>query len=178
MKALARIKKYYWSIMLISTLSGVGLLSCNPFAPDIDPEGLAGVNVLGDPTSVDGFFQLFKNAYELRDTALYGRLFAQDFEFAYFDFEQNQEIRWDRATELNISFNLFQSVQQISLDWNFYIQLDTTQTAATIVRNFSLTIEQDEENIFVGTGRARMNLRRVTPGSPWKAFFWFDESDF
>ncbi len=157
----------------------ITLLGCNPFAPAYDAEGLGDRNLLGDPTTVDGYFQLFKNSYELRDTTLYGRLFAQDFIFTYYDFEQGQEISWDRATEMNISFNLFRSVRLIILDWNYYIQLDTSLVSeALVIRSFNLYIEQDDELAFNGTGRARFRLKRDEPGDPWKAVSWFDDSDF
>jgi len=151
---------------------------CNPFAPSYDPEGLANVNLLGDPTHVDGYFRLFKNAYELRDTSLYGSLFEPDFIFAYYDSDLGQEIQWDRDTELSTSYNLFQSVIQINLDWNYYTQLDTTDVEAFIIRNFNLNIEQDEQNVFSGSGRARFKLRRESVGDAWRAYFWFDDSDF
>ncbi|MEM6631772.1 MAG: hypothetical protein AAF694_19005 [Bacteroidota bacterium] len=155
------------------------LYGCNPFAPAYDPDGLADINLLGDPTTVEGYFQLFKNSYELRDTTLYGRLFAPEFSFTYFDFEQGQEIQWDRATEMNISFNLFRSVRLITLDWNFFVQLDTTQVErAFIIRSFNLFIEQDDEIAFNGTGRARFVLERAGQGQPWQAISWFDDSDF
>ncbi len=156
----------------------LALASCNPFAPAQDPNGLANVNLLGDPTQVEGFFQLFKNAYELRDTSLYGRLFSKDFEFVYYDADLGQEIRWDRDTELSISYNLFQSVLQITLDWNYYSQLDTTETEASVIRNFNLMIEQDEQNVFSGSGRARLRLKRERAGDAWQAYYWFDDSDF
>ncbi len=161
----------------LATLTVISI-GCNPFAPDYDPEGLADQSLSLNPTSIEGYFATFKNAYELRDTVLYGRLFTQDFEFAYFDFEIGQEISWDRATEMNIAYNLFQSVQQINLDWNFFTQLDTTEVEAFVVRNFNLTIVQDEQNVFVGAGRARFRLRRNNIGDPWLAYFWFDDSDF
>ncbi len=153
-------------------------LSCNPFAPAYDEDGLSGINVLGDPTTIDGYFQLFKNAYEMRDTTLYGRLFTEDFVFTYRDFDLGQEISWDRATELNISYRLFQSVLQINLDWNYYVDRDTTPLEASITRNFNLIIEQDESTAYSGAGRARLRLRRASPGDAWKAYSWFDDSDF
>lgn len=159
-------------------LSIICVVSCNPFAPENDPNALSSLSGSLDPTSIEGYFASFKNAYELRDTVLYGRLFTQDFEFAYFDFELGQEISWDRATEMNIAFNLFQSVQQINLDWNFFTQQDTTELEAFVIRNFNLTIVQDEQNVFVGAGRARFRLRRDALGDPWLAYFWFDDSDF
>ena len=169
--------QYVSPAILLSLLCG--LLSCNPFAPAYDPAGLAGVNVLGDPTTLDGYFKLFKNAYELRDTTLYGRLFTQDFTFAYYDAEQNQEVQWDRATELNTSYRLFQSVLNINLDWTWYTEIDSSAgNEALVIRNFNLSIQQDESTTFSGTGRARLRLRRAGPGEAWRAFYWFDESDF
>ncbi len=161
----------YWFLLLT-------ILSCNPFAPAYDPEGLANADLLGDPTNIDGFFRLFKNAYELRDTTLYGRLFATGFTFAYYDADLGQEIEWDRATELTISYNLFQSVKQVNLDWNYYSQLDTTETEASVIRNFNLSIAEDEQTVFAGSGRAKLRLRRETPLSAWQMYYWFDDSDF
>ncbi len=156
----------------------IGLMACNPFAPSYDPDGLAQVNLLGDPTTVDGFFRRFKNAYELRDTALYGNLFSRDFIFEYYDQELGQEVSWDRATELLTAFNLFQSSLQINLDWNFYVELDSTATDALVLRNFNLTIETEDKGTFSGSGRARFRLIKGNPAAPWKAIYWFDDSDF
>ncbi|RMG18471.1 MAG: hypothetical protein D6730_22795 [Bacteroidetes bacterium] len=164
----------HWLVALLL----LGSVGCNPFAPSLDPNGLAGINLLGDPTNIEGYFQFFQNAYELRDTSLYAQLFTSDFVFTYYDFEQGQEISWDRATELNISYNLFQAVQQINLDWNFYNQLDSTATEAFVIRNFNLTIVENEETAFTGSGRAKFWLRRQQAGLPWKAYKWFDDSDF
>lgn len=163
-------------ILLISMATGV--ISCNPFAPSYDKDGLTGVDFLGNPTNLDGYFRLFKNAYELRDTTLYGRLFSQDFIFSYYDSDLGQDIQWDRDTELSISYNLFQSVIQITLDWNYYTQIDTTPTEAAVIRNFNLTITEDEETVFTGTGRARLRLARKSQTDAWQANYWFDDSDF
>lgn len=162
---------------LILLLFGLGL-SCNPFAPKYDPDGLNSFNSLGNPTNINGYFKLFKNAYELRDTNLYGRLFAPNFVFTYYDFEKGQEFSWDRATEMNTSYRLFQNVQQINLDWNFVVEMDTTDTTAFIVRNFNLSIIENEQNAYTGTGRARFRLKRQHGGDVWKAVYWFDDSDF
>ncbi|MEO0898406.1 MAG: hypothetical protein AAFY71_18485 [Bacteroidota bacterium] len=151
---------------------------CNPFSPAYDPDGLSQVNLLGDQTTIDGFFVRFKNAYELRDTTLYGNLFGKAFIFEYYDQELGQEVSWDRATELLTSFNLFQSSAQINLDWNFYIELDSTTTDALVVRNFNLTIETENQGTFSGAGRARMRLNKANPADAWQAVYWFDDSDF
>ena len=171
-------ERFYRSLCIALCAATLLTAGCNPFAPAYDEDGLADLDLLGDPSTIEGYFLLFKNAYELRDTTLYGRLFTQDFTFAYYDFDQGQEISWDRATELNISYNLFQSVEQINLDWNYYPTPDTTLTEAYVVRNFNLTIQENEQNAYVGTGRARLRLRRKAPGEPWQAFYWFDDSDF
>ena len=83
-------KHIVWISVLMSM--GLSMWSCNPFAPAYDPEGLSQVNVLGDPRSIEGYFKRFKNAYELRDTTLYGALFSTDFAFAFYDQELGQEI--------------------------------------------------------------------------------------
>ena len=164
-------------ILLISILL-VGLLGCNPFAPHFDEEGLNDQNLLGDRTTVDGFFDYFKNVYEIRDTSLYGRIIAPDFTFTYFDFDQAAEVSWDRGQELAISYNLFRNVQRITLDWNFYVENIETDTEAIVNRNFNLTIVEDENTAYSGTGRARLTLRRLAPGEPWIMVNWFDDSDF
>lgn len=155
-----------------------GLLSCNPFAPRYDAEGLSDLNSLGNPNSIEGFFKLFKNAYEFRDTSLYGRLFAGEFVFSYYDFDQGQELSWDRATEMNTSYKLFQASRQINLDWNFYMELDTTDTTAYIIRNFNLSVTENNDAAYSGTGRAQLRLKRARVTDPWKAVYWFDDSDF
>ena len=79
---------------------------------------------------------------------------------------------------MNTSYRLFQGVQQINLDWNFYVQKDSTDTTAIITRNFNLSITQNENTVLVGTGRARMRLRRANAAAAWQAYYWFDDSDF
>ncbi|MEZ4852237.1 MAG: hypothetical protein R3B93_27240, partial [Bacteroidia bacterium] len=164
--------------ILFLSLGTTLLIGCNPFSPRYNPEGLADINLLGDPTHVEGYFRLFKNAYELRDTTLYGRLFASDFTFSYYDPDLGQDISWDRDTELATSYNLFQGVLQINLDWNYYTQLDTNETEAIVIRNFNLTIEETEETVYSGAGRAKLRLKRNMPGEAWQAYEWFDDSDF
>jgi hypothetical protein len=171
-------KKYRFFINWFCSFGLLAFVSCNPFAPTYDPDGLSSTNSLGNPVSIQGFFQLFKNGYELRDTSLYGRLFTHDFNFAYYDFEKGQEFSWDRATEMNISYRLFQASEQINLDWNFYTEIDTTDTTAFVVRNFNLSIVQKDQTAYTGTGRARLRLRRARLGDAWRAYNWFDDSDF
>lgn len=164
--------------LLIPLILFAFVAACNPFAPSFDDEGFDEDELLGDRTTVDGFFQYFKSAYEIRDTSLYGKLFTPDFEFTYYDFDQAAEVSWDKGQEMVVSYNLFRSVQQITLDWNYYLQRDENDTVAFIVRSFNLTIVENENTVYSGTGRAKMRLRRQGPGQPWQAYWWFDDSDF
>lgn len=165
-----------WIIPLIFSL--FALTACNPFAPDFDPNGLEDQNVLGDRTDIDGFFQFFKNAYELRDTSLYGKMFTSDFTFVYYDFDAAAEQNWDKGQEMATAYNLFRNVKQITLDWNFYVENSIVGDTASVVRNFQLTIVENESSIFSGNGRARLRLRRESIGMPWRIYYWFDDSDF
>ncbi len=165
----------WWIGILFSALL---LVACNPFAPEFDPDGLSDQNVLGDRTTIDGFFDFFKNAYELRDTSLYGKLFTSDFVFVYYDFDAAAEQRWDKGQEMATAYNLFRNVRQITLDWNFYVENSVSGDTANVVRSFNLTIVENESSVYSGTGRARLRLRRSGDGEPWRIYYWFDDSDF
>jgi len=151
---------------------------CNPFSPKLDSETLKNQQMPASRKTIDGVFQFFKTAYESRDTSLYGRLFAQDFTFGYYDFDANVQINWDRAQELNLTYKLFRNTEQITLDWNYYVQKDSTELEASVVRSFNLTIVQNSQSIFTGTGRARLRMRRADTDSDWQIWYWFDDSDF
>ena len=133
---------------------------------------------LGDRTTIDGLFDFFERAYEIRDTSLYGRLFTQDFVFVYYDFEQAVEVRWDKGQEMATAYNLFRNVQQIALDWNFYVEQSVVGDTAFVVRSFNLTIVEDANSVYSGTGRAKLRMRRQGEGQPWFIYYWFDDSDF
>lgn len=152
--------------------------SCNPFAPAYDSEGLNAINSLGDRSTIEGMFRFFKNSYELRDTSLYGKLFTPDFTFNYYDFDNASTVTWDKAQELALTYNLFRSARTIQLDWNYYIEKDSTALEASVIRNFNLTIIQQDQTTFTGSGRARLKMRRNLVTDPWKIWYWFDDSDF
>jgi hypothetical protein len=166
-----------WLILplLAALLFGV---SCNPFAPALDEDGLIDEDLLGDRTTIDGLFEYFKNTYEIRDTSLYGRMFSKDFTFTYYDFDLGAEISWDRGQEMISSHKLFRGVQQITLDWNFYVEREESDTLASVVRSFNLTIVEQEDKVYNGTGRAKLRMRRATATDPWLIYYWFDDSDF
>lgn len=156
------------------------LAGCNPFAPGIDNVFIDRNALLGDRASVSGFFSYFRNTYELRDTLLYGKMIAPDFKFVYFDFANNNQTFWDRDIEMQSAFRLFRSIKSVTLLWNNYVRADTasSDTLALVERYFNLTIVQDDQNIFRGTGSAELLLVRGKRGEPWRMRQWRDKSDF
>ncbi|MGB3619394.1 MAG: hypothetical protein WBA12_14855, partial [Catalinimonas sp.] len=161
---------FYRGLTAVVLAAGLGVLSCNPFAPGLDDAPIDPNELLGDRRTLDGFFEWFRNAYELRDSVLYGQLIDPAFRFSYFDFQNNVYVSWDRDTEMLSTYNLFRGVQSTSLRWNNYVFVDTTgsDTVATVERAFNLSIVQDEQNIFMGTGSAQIQLVRNAPDTPWR----------
>ena len=154
----------------------IPLSSCNPFAPGLDDVIIDQC----DRRTFDGFFECFKNAYELQDSTLYGRLVAPDFIFTYIDFINNTEIKWGRDVEMRYTYNMFRQVKSTSLQWNYYIIADTSisDTLASVERAFNLFIFQDDQNVFRGTGSAGLILTRKSKEDFWKMASWYDDSDF
>ena len=154
------------------------LLSCNPFAPSVDEDIITQDKLLGNRRTVNGLFEWFRNAYELRDSLLYGQVLAKDFTFSYYDFDKNVEINWNRDVEMRTTYNLFRSVTSISLQWNDYRSIDTTVANPGVERSFVLNIAMNQQNVFRGAGSARFQLRKDTVDGYWKVISWYDNSDF
>ncbi len=168
----------------LRTLSSFLLLlvvsACNPFAPSLDEVQLNQEEILGNRRTINGFFEWFRNSYELRDSTMYGRLLAPEFTFTYLNFQNSTEESWDRNVEMQTTFNLFRGVKSINLQWNQYIELDTItyDTLARAERSFNLIITQDDNNIYRGVGSALLILRRDSPTGYWRMQSWYDKSDF
>lgn len=156
------------------------ITSCkkNIFKPRVVKDDNSLLSALGNRKTVDGVFLWFKNAYEFRDTTLYGKLLHPNFRFTYYDFANNTQISWDRGEEMRIQHRLFQNVKNISLTWNNYLQVDTTATQAEIIRSFNLLLEIDAYTSYRGTGRVIFTLTRNQPEEEWMLVNWFDDSDF
>ena len=153
--------------------------SCNPFAPSLsegDPFG----DLLGDPTTIEGFFTNFRNAYELRDLSLYEPLIDSSFVFQYTDFDAGIERGWSFAQELESTRRLFQNAALIQLQWNQIISRDTLEAErqTRVVRSFNLTIALEEGEVFRGDGNVNFLLVRPDTTGTWKLRFWRDESEF
>ena len=167
--------------VLVGALLGalLGLGACNPFAPGFD-DTAASPTSLGDRRTVQGFFEYFRNAYQLRDSTLYGQLLARDFTFTYTNFADNTQQVWTRDVDVLSTYRLFRSIRSASLQWAQYIVADTTQsdTTAMVERAFNLIINQDDETVYRGIGSARIELVRPSRAAPWRMRRWFDKSDF
>ncbi|MFQ5570924.1 MAG: hypothetical protein ACE5G0_14690 [Rhodothermales bacterium] len=155
------------------------LPACNPFAPSLgegDPFG----DLLGDQTTVEGFFTNFRNAYELRDLSLYEPLIDSAFVFQYVDFEAGIEREWNFAIELESTRRLFQNAGLIQLQWNQIISRDVLDAnrQARVVRSFNLTISLEGGEVFRGDGNVNFLLVRPDTASVWKLRRWRDESEF
>ena len=166
--------------LVLTGLFAALLAACNPFAPTLDDAVTDPNKLLGDRTTVNGFFEWFRNSYQIRDSTLYGQLLAPEFKFTYFDFSNNTEVNWNRDVEISTTHKLFRGVRATSLQWNQYIIADTTlsDTLAITERAFNLTITQDDATIYRGVGSARIVLVRKSKSDPWKMRSWYDKSDF
>jgi len=165
---------------LLAGICAAALAACNPFAPTLDDAVTDPNKLLGDRTTVNGFFEWFRNSYQIRDSTLYGQLLAPEFKFTYFDFSNNTEVNWNRDVEILTTHKLFRGVRSTSLQWNQYITADTafSDTLAIAERAFNLTINQDDATIYRGVGSARVVLIRRSKSEPWKMRSWYDKSDF
>ena len=147
----------------------------NPFAPGLDNSPAQSAC---DPTSVDGIFQCFQNAYSFRDTAAFGPLLAGNFIFVYRDYDLGIDITWGRDEEMRATYGLFQNAQSLDLIWNNFVTRTETDTSATAVRSFNLTVTYNPSSIDRVDGYANLTLARTSAGSPWTITLWRDESNF
>lgn len=166
-------------LALLLTMLGGLAAACNPFAPSLsegDPFG----DLLGDPTTIEGFFTNFRNAYELRDLSLYEPLIDSSFVFQYTDFDAGIERGWSFTQELESTSRLFQNAALIQLQWNQIISRDTLEAdlQARVVRSFNLTIALEGGEVFRGDGNVNFLLVRPDTIAAWKLRFWRDESEF
>jgi hypothetical protein len=154
--------------------------ACNPFAPGLDERLGAGDSILGDAKTIDGVFQNFKYAYTFRDTTIYGQLLSSDFTFIYRDYDRGVDVTWGRDEDMQTTYGLFQNVQRLDLVWNNIISLstDSSNTKATVSRNFNLTVSFNPSDIVRIDGYATWTLIRPDPEKSWLIVRWRDESNF
>ncbi|MEM1126216.1 MAG: hypothetical protein AAGI71_06150 [Bacteroidota bacterium] len=171
----------YGSLVLtVAVVATCALLAgCNPFAPALE-EGNAFGDLLGDPTTVEGFFTNFQNAYELRDLSLYEPLLDSSFVFLYYDFDAQVDREWRFSQELESTRRLFQNATLIQLRWNQVLSQDVFDEGrqARVVRSFNLVISLDAGDAFRGDGNVNFLLVRPDTSAAWQLSRWRDESEF
>ena len=154
-------------------------VSCNPFAPALEEGNFFG-DLLGDPTTVNGFFTNFKNAYELRDISLYEPLLDSSFIFVYYDFDALVEREWGFAQELASTQRLFRNASLVNLRWNQILSQEFINAGlqARVVRSFNLIITLEGGDAFRGDGNVNFLLDRADSTDNWQLRQWRDESEF
>lgn len=157
----------------------LSVAACNPFAPTLqegDPFG----DLLGDATTIEGFFTNFRNAYELRDLSLYEPLLDSAFVFEYYDFDDQVDREWGFGQELASTRRLFQNAGLIRLQWNQILSQDLFDAGqqARVIRSFNLTISLDGGDVFRTDGNVNFLLARPDTAAAWKLNRWRDESEF
>lgn len=136
--------------------------------------------MLGDPTTVDGFFTNFRNAYELRDISLYEPLLDSAFTFIYRDFDAQVDRQWGFGQELESTRGLFQNASLIRLQWNQILSQNIAEarTEAQIIRSFNLVVTLENGEAFRGDGNVNFSLVRADSTQSWLLRRWRDESEF
>jgi hypothetical protein len=154
------------------------MAACNPFAPSLE-EGDPFGDLVGDPTTVSGFFTNFQNAYELRDLSLYEPLLDSSFIFIYYDFDAQVEREWGFSQELESTRRLFQNASLVRLSWNQTLSQDTltNERLVRVVRSFNLTLSLEGGDAFRGDGNVNFLLARPDSSAPWQLRRWRDESE-
>ena len=163
--------------ILISVL-GMFLAGCNPFAPALE-EGNPFGDLLGDPSTIEGFFTNFRNAYELRDLSLYETLLDSSFTFVWHDFDSQVDREWGFSQDLETTRRLFQNSSLIRLQWNQIITQDELERYVhmRIVRSFNLTVTLEQGDVFRTDGNVNFQVVRADSVSAWRLRRWRDESE-
>ncbi len=163
--------------MLIALTIVLG--SCiNPFSPALEKADILD-DILGNPVTIEGFYTRFQNAYQLRDTTLYGPLIDAQFIFTYRDPELNVDVSWGRAEELNTTARLFSTSRDIQLQWNnisSFFQNDL-KTRAQVIRRFNLMVMVNETTTYRTDGATNFILTRSDSTKAWQLLSWRDESE-
>ena len=170
-------KKSFVILLLMAALI-VFINSCNnPFAPGVSSNENLGNAVLGDQTTVEGVFENFRYAYTFRDTVVYSKLLDRDFTFEYYDYDKGVDVSWGREEDMRTTYRLFQSAQNLDLNWNeVIIEGGGNDSLKVISRGFSLSITFSSSDVVSIYGRVNLRLIKRQDNGPWKILKWKDES--
>jgi len=170
-------KKIKTSILLSVFILCIFTSCINPFAPTA-VDGDIDVPILGDQTTVEGFFQNFLYAYNLKDTVVYGNLLAADFIFVYMNYDKNIELSLSRPEDMLTTHRLFNAAQNLDFIWNEMIRNEGDELKRTITRSFNMTITFSQMDIVRPNGRVHFILKRDNEDADWKLHTWRDESNY
>lgn len=170
-------KKIYISLTFL-TLATIFIVSCsNPFAPKLtDP--LDASAILGDQTTVEGVYENFRYSYIFKDTSVYGRLLADDFNFVYHNYDRDLPMSWSRDEDVKSTYGLFQATSKMDLNWNEFASVIGDSLLKDLTRSFTLTITFSPSDIVKVQGTANFRLQRTSTQEVWKIRRWIDESNY
>ena len=148
-------------------------ISCiNPFAPSFSD---AETDLIGDLKTIDGFFQTFQYAYNMKDTIIYSNLLDNDFIFEYRNYDESIDLTLSREEDMITTYRLFSSAQRIELIWNAIIINNGNDKERNISRSFNLTIAFSNYTDHIG-GNVYFILKRENENENWKLTYWRDDS--
>jgi hypothetical protein len=161
--------------VIFITLSILLFTSCiNPFAPALtDSDATDG---LGDARTIDGFFQSFQYAYNMKDTLVYSNLLSQNFTFTYRNYDKGMDLTLTRDEDMITTYRLFNAAQNLNLIWNEIIIQEGNDTEQNIYRSFNLTITFGSTDIVYISGKVYFVLKRNSENDNWQLTYWRDES--
>ena len=79
---------------------------------------------------------------------------------------------------MRVTYGLFHNAQNLDLIWNNYVTNTESDTTATAVRGFNLTVTYNPSSIDRVDGYANITFTRAAKGDPWRITLWRDESNF
>ncbi len=179
-KALKYSKNNLMKLIYVISIS-IGMLftfiSCNnPFAPKLINTNVA--SLLGDQTTLEGFFNNWSYAYNFKDTIVYGDLLHENFTFVFKNYNVlgTPEVTWRRQEEMITTARMFDGTQRLELVWNGAIIPAIDSNVVDIIRNFSLTVIFSPTDPVTADGFANLRLVREKEGAPWKMTVWRDDN--
>ena len=164
-----------WIILLPLMMA---LVSCNPFAPEIDRSGGNANSILSDQRTVEGVFANMRYAYTFKDTTIYGQLLTGDFTFSFRDYDKLIDDGWGRDDEMRITNQLFQNASSLNLTWNNIVGISGDSLLTEVTRSFNLTVTFNPSDMMRVDGKVSLRLIRKASTDVWKIVLWRDESNY
>jgi hypothetical protein len=158
--------------MLLATASCI-----NPFAPAMSESDVL-TSSLGNQKTIDGFFQNFLYAYNMKDTVVYSNLLSDDFVFSYRNYEEGIDRSFSKPEDVLTTYRLFNAAQNLRFVWNEILSESGSDTNRTITRSFNLTITFSATDVATVYGKVFFIVKRNSVEDDWLLSFWQDESSY